>query len=313
MILVYEDNKELIINSNTLFKIDLSNRILNKLYLNEENVSGANFKNSDLRFAFFYRSDFTQTDFTNANISYINGGRGIYKNTNFTNVIMNNANLEFSDLKMANFKNSELSNTNFANTYLWGANFENADLTNANFENAIVSFCNFNGANLTNACFKNVKHLHTTKLIDSILENTNLTNVGHFKEIDFSKCKKFHPFIENNINLNLLVLRCQNIEQSKKFYEKLQLIFIKEQHGSGLIHYSTCINNLVIELYPLGQYEIDNTRLGFSLTISTNLEKYLEEKRIDISSKYEWNNQVYFVVRDLDGRKVVLSNHCPVL
>ncbi len=108
--------------------------------------------------------------------------------------------------------------------------------------------------------------------------------------------------------LNLLVLRCKDIEKSKEFYEKLKLIFIKEQHGKGPIHYSTSMGNLVIELYPLTQDIMDNTRLGFSIN-TDDLENYLKDKKIDIDTTYAFNNTVTFVVKDPDGRKVELTSN----
>jgi len=53
-----------------------------------------------------------------------------------------------------------------------------------------------------------------------------------------------------NSSLNLLVLRCQDIERSRAFYENLGLTFIPEKHGSGPQHYSTVIGSAVLELYP---------------------------------------------------------------
>ena len=124
----------------------------------------------------------------------------------------------------------------------------------------------------------------------------NFTNTNFKKDINFSK----------DTYLNLLVLRCKDIEKSKEFYEKLKLIFIKEQHGKGPIHYSTSMGNLVIELYPSTQNIIDNTRLGFSIN-TDDLENYLKDKQIDIDTTYAFNNTIIFVVKDPDGRKVELT------
>ncbi|MCK5855414.1 MAG: VOC family protein, partial [Sulfurovaceae bacterium] len=66
--------------------------------------------------------------------------------------------------------------------------------------------------------------------------------------------------------LNLLVIRCNDIEESRCFYEKLGFSFIKEQHKNSPIHYSSTVNELVFELYPLKKGEkLDNTRLGFKI------------------------------------------------
>ncbi|TQV62625.1 MAG: glyoxalase/bleomycin resistance/extradiol dioxygenase family protein [Sulfurovum sp.] len=116
------------------------------------------------------------------------------------------------------------------------------------------------------------------------------------------------PYIENNINLNLLVLRCKNIEISKEFYEKLHLNFKQEQHGNGFIHYSTQINELVLELYPLVGNSIDNIRLGFKLNVQ-NLKDYLTSQNIEIISHYDFNNSIVYVVLDPDGRKIELQKN----
>ena len=104
------------------------------------------------------------------------------------------------------------------------------------------------------------------------------------------------------MQLNLFVLRCKNIEISKKFYEKLGLKFIKEQHGQGAVHYSTYVGQVVLELYPLKDgFEIEQSRLGF--TVEQNV---LERIKNDIISKYEFDGQRVVVLVDPDGRKVEL-------
>ena len=64
-------------------------------------------------------------------------------------------------------------------------------------------------------------------------------------------------------NLNLLVLRCGNIERSKAFYELFGMAFQKEQHGNGPVHYSCVDDTGVFELYPLEGGVADQTGLGF--------------------------------------------------
>ena len=105
------------------------------------------------------------------------------------------------------------------------------------------------------------------------------------------------------MKLNLLVLRCNNIENTKKFYEKLGLKFIREQHGKGAVHYATYVGKTVLELYPLKENsEIEQSRLGF--TVEKN---FLDNMKNDVVSTYEFNGQKVFVVQDPDGRKVELS------
>ncbi len=91
---------------------------------------------------------------------------------------------------------------------------------------------------------------------------------------------------QNGISLNLLVLRCTNLQASKAFYEDLGMIFVEEQHGKGSKHYSTELSGMILELYPLvDNQNIDHLRLGFTST--------LVKERI--------------VLSDPDGRKVELT------
>jgi uncharacterized protein YjbI with pentapeptide repeats len=306
MTLTYEEDKKVTINSNTLIGLDLSTQSLSKLEITDKEVRNSKFEYANLNRAFFYHSDFSNSSFCNSDLSHINGVRSIFKSSDFSNVIMENASLEYADFQKANFYGAKLTDSDFSNTYLWGANFENSDLQRANFSGADLSFCNFSGANLTGANFTNVKKLHTANFTNSILENIHINNMDYIKDIDFEKSKKYSPIIENNISLNLLVLRCKNIEISKKFYEKLKLKFKKEQHGKGPIHYSTEMGKLVLELYPLNNHPLDNIRLGFSLDIQ-NLESYLHQEQISIIAEYYFNNTKMYVIQDPDGRKIDLT------
>ncbi|CAA6814449.1 MAG: Unknown protein [uncultured Sulfurovum sp.] len=110
------------------------------------------------------------------------------------------------------------------------------------------------------------------------------------------------------MQLNLLVLRCKNIETSKNFYEKLGLTFVQEQHGKGLIHYSSYVGEMVMELYPLKDgYNVENSRLGFNVELE-NIHAYLTNVGIEIVSEYEFDNKCTVVVIDPDDRKVELVN-----
>jgi len=109
------------------------------------------------------------------------------------------------------------------------------------------------------------------------------------------------------IKLNLLVLRCQDIEKSKTFYEKLSLNFVKEKHGKGDEHYACMFDDMIFELYPLKTPAIiDNTRLGFTLDIN-NMREFLEKEKIDIIMEYTYDTRDIFVVYDPDMRKVELK------
>jgi len=106
----------------------------------------------------------------------------------------------------------------------------------------------------------------------------------------------------HKMKLNLLVLRCKNIQVTKAFYEKLGLIFVQEQHGKGAVHYATYVDEMVLELYPLKEgFEIEQSRLGFSVA-----KGFIENMQDDVVSQYEFNGQKVIVVQDPDGRKIEL-------
>lgn len=93
------------------------------------------------------------------------------------------------------------------------------------------------------------------------------------------------------MHLALLVLRCCDIETTKAFYEGLGFSFVREQHDSSPIHYSTHIGAMLLELYPT-KGEPDNVRLGFAVA-PTILEQ------LGING--------HGVLRDPDGRGVELT------
>lgn len=93
------------------------------------------------------------------------------------------------------------------------------------------------------------------------------------------------------MHLNLLVLRCRDIDVTKAFYVQFGLIFEREQHGNSPIHYSTHIGNMLLELYP-ATGEPDNVRLG--LTVSPDILAHFGITK-------------HGVIRDPDGRGVELS------
>jgi lactoylglutathione lyase len=105
------------------------------------------------------------------------------------------------------------------------------------------------------------------------------------------------------MKLNLLVIRCKDIESSKEFYENIGLKFVREKHGNGVEHYSSHIGDLVFELYPLKPNETPcNTRLGFSV-------KHVEEliSHIEPYSQYEFNRKIIYILLDPDGRKIEIQ------
>jgi len=104
------------------------------------------------------------------------------------------------------------------------------------------------------------------------------------------------------MKINLLVLRCKDIEVAKRFYEKLGFEFIEEQHGKGPVHYSSDVGGVLLELYPLkGELPLEQSRLGFAVEL-----KYMEAMQNEMLSSYEFDGIEVMVVQDPDGRKIEL-------
>lgn len=105
------------------------------------------------------------------------------------------------------------------------------------------------------------------------------------------------------MKINLLVLRCKELQVSKQFYELLGFRFVKEQHGDGPVHYSSQDAGFVFELYPLGDGgSLDSSRLGFFLE---NLSHILPG--LDLKGQYQFDGKQIYIVQDPDGRKIELS------
>lgn len=101
------------------------------------------------------------------------------------------------------------------------------------------------------------------------------------------------------MKLSLLVVRCEDIEASRDFYEKLGLKFRREKHDSGPSHYSSEFDDMVFELYPSKSEVIEKTRLGFKVG---NLRYVLST--IKVEAKYQLNGRTIYLVVDPDGRKI---------
>ena len=110
--------------------------------------------------------------------------------------------------------------------------------------------------------------------------------------------------------ISLLVIKTNQPEKQKTFYENFGLIFQKEKHGKGPEHFSTEIKeqDFVFEIYPLPKSQTipdTTTRLGFRVD---DLEKTIQAI-IDLGGKIKteirktpWGTLA--VVEDLDGRSI---------
>jgi catechol 2,3-dioxygenase-like lactoylglutathione lyase family enzyme len=105
-------------------------------------------------------------------------------------------------------------------------------------------------------------------------------------------------------SLNLLVLRCGNIERSKSFYEIFGMAFVPQQHGSGPAHYASESPDGVFELYPSEGQAADQTGLGFVTADLDGLHMLLRRNQFAPREMRETELGRMFVVRDPDGRRV---------
>jgi hypothetical protein len=112
------------------------------------------------------------------------------------------------------------------------------------------------------------------------------------------------------ISVNLLVLRCKDVESTRAFYEKVGLTFTKEKHGAGPEHYAWENNNFVLELYPLAENQSpDNVRLGFSTPLLADVSgNVLHRSDVTVlKPPYATADRVVMLLQDPDGRKVEIS------
>lgn len=78
------------------------------------------------------------------------------------------------------------------------------------------------------------------------------------------------------MKINLVVIRTDKPKELSKFYELIGMKFEYHQHGKGTWHYSTEIDEIVFEIYPLmkNQENPDKSlRLGFTIE---NLDKTID-------------------------------------
>lgn len=109
-----------------------------------------------------------------------------------------------------------------------------------------------------------------------------------------------------NSKLNLIVLKTEDKERLKDFYQTLGLQFVQEKHGDGPIHYSCEMQGLVLEIYPGKPSK--SPMLGFNVDSIEKIVHALEEKKVQV--KQLISNETYAkkaAVYDPDGRTVFLT------
>ena len=124
---------------------------------------------------------------------------------------------------------------------------------------------------------------------------------------------KQHYWIEPEVcevptTLNLVVIRAEDIERSKAFFELLGLRFSRHQHGNGSEHYACEFPTFVFEIYPRFEESSVGTRIGFSVpSVETAVRAIREAGYAVIRQPKDspWGRRA--VVRDPDGHRVELT------
>ncbi len=110
--------------------------------------------------------------------------------------------------------------------------------------------------------------------------------------------------------LNLLVLRCRDLERARAFYEVFCLRFARHGHGSGPEHYVHEDERGVFELYPAANESSvgDRTGLGFAVPDLALAHARLAALGFAPAEAKDnpWGRT--FVVRDPDGRRVEVKS-----
>jgi lactoylglutathione lyase len=110
--------------------------------------------------------------------------------------------------------------------------------------------------------------------------------------------------------LNLVVLRCEDIDRAASFYAELGLRFEKHAHGTGPLHYACEESGLVFELYPASEKSpvTKSARIGFVVDDVDARVRALAEVGGKIGTPpadSPWGRRA--VIRDLDGHSIELT------
>ena len=112
----------------------------------------------------------------------------------------------------------------------------------------------------------------------------------------------------SEVALSLLVLRSQQVEALRLFYETLGIDLCEEQHGTGPVHFAGKLGPTVLEIYPLVDGDADTTtRLGFVVEdLGYVLESLWRRKLSPLKKAKETEWGLRAIVKDPDGRAVEL-------
>ena len=112
-----------------------------------------------------------------------------------------------------------------------------------------------------------------------------------------------------NGELRLVVLRSSDVERDRGIYEALGVRWVAERHGAGPAHLAaTLASAVVLELYPAGDRQPTDVRLGFAVD---DLMEAVEAVQRAGGSVITWpepeDDPERAVVADHDGRRIELT------
>ena len=113
--------------------------------------------------------------------------------------------------------------------------------------------------------------------------------------------------IEMPTALNLVVLRSEDIEASRSFYELLGIQFKRHKHGAGAEHYASESSSTVFEIYPVVNLPSVGARVGFkvhSVDATIGLLTSRGYEILSVPKDSPWGRRA--VARDPDGHSVEL-------
>jgi lactoylglutathione lyase len=115
-------------------------------------------------------------------------------------------------------------------------------------------------------------------------------------------------------SMNLIVLRTNTIETMLAFYRALGLDFVQEQHGTGVIHYSTQLADVVLEIFPAEAGQALDRKAGGATMIGIKVQSVdavvavLQNMGIQLLSPPKdstWGRRA--TVLDPDGRLIEIT------
>jgi len=113
------------------------------------------------------------------------------------------------------------------------------------------------------------------------------------------------------MKVNLLVIRTPTPQLLADWYTKLGLTFTYHRHGNGPWHYSSTIDELVFEIYPLLPKQLtpdSSLRLGLQIESLEELMKIIQQEAIltlQLPKQTKWGYTA--IIKDPDGRKIELT------